>query len=175
MPFEVGDFIAELGKGTVKASKWEVTIPLPAYVGGQGESRSMTLLARTGASPNFTLGTIETFFRGIQVKTPGDRTHEPCTFTFIDTNEFQRGRFERWQEGIKGSVSNLNSQPPSEYRSDISIRVLNDNDEPLHEWILVGAWPQDIPQTDMDAGAQDTLAEYTVVMDYYYPTSPNTK
>lgn len=157
----IDSFKKSIASGLARGNKWRVFINFPTFAGSNADEQQATLLARTTNTPSSTLGVIEVGWGGRILPIPGDRTYEEFTLNFIGVNDFNvRNAFERWSENINGSQSNTGLISPDQYMTDIVLQLLDYNDNVTKEYILHDAWPSVVGQIALDAGAQDSFAEF---------------
>jgi hypothetical protein len=163
----ITEFRNALKSGVLRQHKWRVIFNFPAYAGNTDNSRQASLLARTATTPSSTLGVIELQWGGRTLPLPGDRTYEEFPVTFIGTNDMNiRNAFESWSENINGSQSNAGIVDPESFVKDIQFDLTDINDTVIKTYILKDAFPVSISGMDMDAGSQDSFAEFTVTFRY---------
>jgi len=164
----ISEFRSEIAGGVQRQNKWQVTIPFPAFAGDGNDSRTVSILARTTKTPDFTIGEIEIPYFGRTLYMAGDRVYDPIDISFIGTTAKQeRDAFERWVEAFNGSDSNTATAGPlSDKLADIQIDLLDEAGAVVKSYTLVSAWPQNMIGYDLDATSADTLAEYTVTFRY---------
>jgi hypothetical protein len=170
----IDNFKAALKGGGARPNLFKVQMNFPLITGGKDELASFMI---KGASlPPSTIGFIEVPYRGRKLKIAGDRTYEAWTITVInDTNMEIRNAFERWSALINGNSANVSAFTGNDalgYMTDIYVDQLNQADEVVKTYTLVGAWPQNIAAIELNYETNDSIEEFTVDLYYQYWTSP---
>lgn len=96
---------------------------------------------REGSSPVFTKG-----------KQPGMKKFSNVTLkrgTFLGDFEF----FEQWRK------TQLFQEGKEKFRRDVTIRLLDEEHQPVISWTLTRAWPSKIQSTDLKADANEVAIE----------------
>lgn len=160
--------------GLVRTNRWRVTITLPGYAGSQADSQQASLLARTTSTPSANVGVIDLTWGGRNLPIPGDRTYEEFTVTFIGVNDQNvYNAFQKWSENINGSDSNKGLTNLDDIMNDITLELLDVNDNVTKTYTLHDAWPSVVGQMSMDSGEMDGYAQYDVTFRYVSYDQPN--
>lgn len=69
------------------------------------------------------------------------------------------GNFEYYKEWRKTVYFQEGNQTGSKYRRTVTLKLLNENHEPIITWKLLNAWPSKIQSTDMKADANEVAIE----------------
>jgi len=169
-------------RGGVRSNLFEVTLTPPVIAGVDFSAlreENFTFLVRSGQIPALNLTPIEVPFRGSRLKIPGDRSFEPWTMTvYNDDKMLYRSLFERWQNAIKGSVSNVAVENYESIFGTIGVRQLNQQGEPVRpggnelsgQWTLHDCWPSDIAAIDLSSDNENAVSDFTVTWQYQYWT-----
>lgn len=160
--------------GLVRTNRWSVTLNLPGYAGSQTDAQQASLLARTTSTPSAAIGVIELTWGGRTLPVPGDRTYEEFTLTFIGVNDMNvYNAFQKWSENINGSDSNTGLTALDQIMNDITLNLLDVNDQITKTFTLHDAWPATVGQMSMDSGEMDGYAQYDVTFRYVNYSQPN--
>ena len=169
MDLSLNDFKGRVGLGT-RPNRYLVDMSIP--------NSSYTMKAEVSALslPDSTVPAIQIPFRGRILKVPGDRRYGSWAFTVYDTIE--EGNLWRelhaWSERINEHVSN---KTPFEYEDgntpDTAVWTiehydLNGEGNPLKKVQLINCWPSSIGSFDLATGMMDTLAQFSVQIEYEY-------
>lgn len=172
----ITNFKNAIRSGLVRQHKWRVTIDFPVFAATNDVARQAQLLARTTSTPSSTLGTMELAWGGRILPLPGDRVYEEFPVTFIGVNDFKvKDALETWSEYINGSESNTGLVNPEDYMKDIVLELLDAQDNVTKTYILKDAYPLSVGSMDLDAGAQDSYAEFPVSFRYINYESNTTR
>ena len=172
----ISEFTQALRSGVVRQHRWQVMVNFPTFAGSNSDVRQASLLARTATTPASTLGELDLVWAGRDVPIPGDRTFTEFPVTFMAVQDFKViDAFENWSEGINGSESNTASAAPDEYKKDVVLQLLDENDNVLKEYVLQEAWIKEIAGMELDKGSKDSFAEFTVTFRYLQHSSNTTR
>lgn len=168
MPSPIDDFKAKLSGGGARANLFRVTINWPSFT--QGNAELSSFLIKGASIPGSSIGMIDIPFRGRTAKFAGDREPtENWTTTIInDTNFAIRNALERWHNRINSNITNVGTQDPEEYMSDLIVEQLDKSDNVLKTYNLRGAWPATISPIELSADTQNAIEEYTCDWAYQY-------
>lgn len=160
--------------GLVRNNRWRVLVNFPGYAGNAQNGQQASLLARTANTPSATIGAIDLTWGGRNLPIPGDRTYEEFTVTFIGVNDQQvYNAFQKWSENINGSDSNRGLTNLDNIMNDVTLQLLDVNDQVTKTYVLHDAWPQVVGQMTMDSGEMDGYATYDVTFRYVQYSQPN--
>lgn len=169
-------FRGAVRSGVVRQHKWQVQINFPEYAASNDTVRQASLLARTTSTPSSTLGVIEVPWGGRILPLPGDRTYEEFTVTFIAVNDMNvRNGFERWSEAMNGSETNTGLTALDDFMRDISLDLMDVNDNVTKTYVLKDAYPTVVGSLELDAGSVDSFAEFSVTFRYVNYASDTTR
>ena len=153
--------------GVSRQHRWRVTIDLPTYAGSSEDARSGSALARTANIPSYTMGVIELGYSGRILPVPGDRQFEEFTVNFLHVNDMKfRRSLEKWSENVNGTTSNTGLSNLDDIMRDITLELLDSNDQTTRTFVLKDAWPSNMTSGDLDQNAMDSTIEYTVTFRY---------
>lgn len=96
---------------------------------------------REGNNPTFT-----------KIKQPGMKKYPNITLkrgTFLGDFEF----FEQWKKTF------MFQEGKEKFRRDVTIKLLNEEHQPIISWTLSKAWPSKIQSTDLKADANEVAIE----------------
>lgn len=172
----IAEFRNAIRSGVLRQNKWRVLVDFPFTVGTTDDTRQASLLARTANVPPSNLGVIDLIWGGRAIPLPGDRTYEEFTVNFINVNDHNvRNAFERWSEAMNGSETNTGLTNFDDFMRDITLDLQDMNENIVKSYVLKDAWPSIVGTSDMDAGSQDTFAEFSVTFRYVNLASDTTR
>lgn len=172
----VTDFKQAIRSGVIRQHRWQIIPNFPAYAASNEVTRQASLLARTTTLPTSELGEIDLKWGGRDIPIPGDRVFAEIPVTFIGVQDMEvLNAFEIWQESINGSTSNTASATAEEYSRDVVMQLLDDQDNVLKEYVLEDAWIKNIQGMELDKGANDSYAEFTVTFRFLQTNSNTTR
>lgn len=173
MPFNVADFRSQFTADGARPNLFQVELQFPAIFGIAGDSaRKLTFMCKTSALPGSSIGTVELQYFGRQVKLAGNRTFADWTITVLNDEDFLvRKAFEKWMGGINTHSTNLRLSGATgsvAYTADPIVTQYGKAGNIIKSYKLIGAFPTDLAQIDLDWGTNDSVEEYTVTLAYQY-------
>lgn len=173
MPFNVADFRSQFTADGARPNLFQVELQFPPIFGVSGDSaRKLTFMCKTAALPGSSVGTVELQYFGRQVKLAGNRTFADWTITVLNDEDFLvRKAFEKWMGGINTHSTNLRLSGATgsvAYTADPIVTQYGKAGNIIKSYKLIGAFPTDLAQIDLDWGSNDTVEEYTVTLSYQY-------
>ena len=163
----ISDFRNSIRSGVVRQHKWRIIFTFPSYAAGGEIATAASLQARTASIPASNLGVIELGWGGRVLPLPGDRRYDEFQMNFIGVNDHAvRNALEKWSEAINGSESNQGLVNLEDFMRDITLQLLDQNDNVTKEYTLKDAWPMTVGQGDLDQGSQDSFVEFPVTWRY---------
>lgn len=194
MAFNIQTFADNLATyGSMQTNKFEVRLPLPAFLLGAGSLPSSTLSFRAERvdMPGVLLDTVDTRRYGVGpiIKTPTNKSKfNEITMSFVETQQGEiYTTFNDWLQRIvdfAGSAGALSRTPTflteykSEYCVDMQIKVFNNlgsnkdfpgNEiRPVLELNLVDAFPLSLGDTNLSWSNNNELFKTSVTFAYTY-------
>lgn len=173
MPFDIASFRSAFTADGARPNLFEVEMVFPGFATDAGAaSKQLTFMCKTAALPGSTLGTVPLQYFGREVKLAGNRTFADWTITVLNDEDFRvRRAFESWMGGINSHSTNLRvsgANSSSGYTTDPVVRQYSKSGGTIKSYQLIGAFPSDLAQIDLDWGSNDTLEEYSVTLSYQY-------
>lgn len=163
----VDSFKSKLVGGGARPNLFRVIVNFPPYA--QGDVELSSFMCKKATFPASTTGVVEVNFRGRKLPYEGDRTYEAVTLTFInDVNHPIREAFIRWKNEMSQHSGNTGLSNPSEYTVDVIIEQLSKGGDVVVTHELIGAWPLNVGNIELDYGTNDTIEEFTVEFRYLY-------
>lgn len=125
-------------------------------------------LAKSAGLPARTIGEIELNWQGMKAKIAGDPTFDDYTMTFINDYDFAiKSYFDAWLEEISTMESNVRTDPET-YKAEIIVQQLGREGEILKTYRLIGAYPKQVDQIELNMESNDTASELSVTFGYDY-------
>jgi hypothetical protein len=180
MPFDITTFRSALNRDGARPNLFEVKMNFPAaVVVGSGEaSRELTFMCRSAQLPGSSVGSVVVPYFGREVKFVGNRTFADWTITIINDEDFViKNAFERWMGGINshfGNRRNSSFANPTSYTTDAEVVQYGKTGNRIKNYQFIGMFPIDISPIDVDWGANDTIEEFSVTLQYQYWISNTT-
>jgi phage tail-like protein len=91
-----------------------------------------------------------------------NKTKQPGLTKFSNVT-LKRGSFEGdydfYKEWRKTYYFQEGNKTGSKYRKSVTIKLLNENHEPIMTWKLLNAWPSKVQSTDLKADANEVAIE----------------
>jgi hypothetical protein len=172
MAFNVNEFRSQMVGDGARPNLFEVSLPFPAFAFPGDAQRKFTFMCKTSALPGATIGSVPVQYFGRELKFAGNRTFADWTVTVINDEDFIiRNAFERWMNGINSHNLNIRSPlalNPLDYTRDGEVIQYGKTGNVIKKYRLVGAFPTDVSQIDLDWGSNDAIEEYTVTFSYQW-------
>lgn len=176
MPFNVSQFRSELIADGARPNLFQVEMQFPTFSAAGDASKKLTFMCKTAALPGSTIGSVTVPYFGREVKLAGNRTFADWSITVLNDEDFLvRKAFERWMGGINTHSTNLRlstavsgTVPGGGYTSDPIVTQYGKAGNIIKSYKLIGAFPTDLAQIDLDWSSNDTIEEYTVTLTYQY-------
>ena len=114
-------------------------------------------------------------YRGRKIKVPGDRTFAEWTITVLADGEYKlRDKFEAWSSSINSHETNNSTEDTplqGTIYQDWQVYSLDRKGNQIKGYNFIGCWPSEISAIDLSHETTDSLAEFTVTLQYSYWTS----
>lgn len=170
---QISQLRAAIKSGLVRSNRWRVLVNFPGYAGSGADGQQAALLARTTNTPSGTIGVIDLTWGGRNLPIPGDRTYEEFTVTFIGVNDMKvYNAFQKWSENINGSDSNKGLTNLESIMNDVTLELLDVNDQVTKTYLLHDSWPSVVGQMSLDSGEMDGYSQFDVTFRYVQYTQP---
>lgn len=140
-------------------------------------SGETVLKAKSSSVPASSIGSAKTSYFGRTSKFAGNRSFPNWTATFIlDEKDFAfgiRGQFETWMARINkhqlNQRANASVSPTvGSYFSNINLTLYSKNNVINTKYIIWYAFPISVSPIQLDWGANDTIAEFSVTFAYQW-------
>jgi hypothetical protein len=163
MAFNVNEFRTRLTNGGARPNQFIVNL------GTRVDPGLASFLVTSASLPGQTIGTASVFYRGREVKLPGDKSFAPWTTTILnDGNLSIRKQIEGLMDRIESNVDKAGQVALREYETVLEVQQLDKNSAIIHSYKLIGAYPTDISEIGLDFGANDTISSFTCTWNYQY-------
>ena len=133
-----------------------------------GSTSDMTYLCESVNIPGKQITTLD-YDLGTRrpVKIPTGFIEDDVTMTFILTNNnFIKDAIDNWMKKIIDVDTYLLTSNYTEFKTDISITQLDENDKKVHEVKLQGAYPITLNSIEYDNNSESAIQKVTVVFTY---------
>ena len=155
-----------------------------AFASNSGASSSLTyaggdlneIFVKSAQFPSSNIGTIEIPWRGRKIKMPGDRTFNEWTISVSMDDEHQlHAAFTEWSNSLNSHTNVESAGVGTNLKNDWTITALGADGVPNgSDIIMVGCWPSEVGTVDFNWETTDTIAEFSVTMQFDYWTSAST-
>lgn len=165
----IADFKVAMASGPLRQNRWEIEFTFP---GGEDLDTSINgaLLARTADVPDSTIGEILIAWRGKDFPYPGDRVISEFPITFIAVQDMLLHKaFMKWKDSLVSFEDNVQRQDFNELVVDITMKLLDVQDNVISTYVLQDAWPREVSSIPGDMSAKDAHSEFTVTFRYLTP------
>ena len=171
MAFNIGDFKSRLNLGGARANLFDCQISNPF-----GGDDKFTFTAKAAQLPASTIGLVETFYFGRQVKMAGDRNFAEWTVTILNDEDFVvRDAMERWMNSMNTHNGNLETAGGAQgYKRDATIRQYGKAGNVIKTYKFQGLFPTEVSTIDLDWSTNDAIEEFTVTFQYDFWTANTT-
>lgn len=173
MPFNISEFRSQFAFDGARPNLFQVEMTFPLGIPGVAGSQ-LTFMCKTAALPGSTIGTVSVPYFGRDIKLAGNRTFADWTITILnDENFLVRRAFELWMADINSHATNLRATQALNgagggYTVDAIVRQYGKTGNEIKTYQMIGAFPTDLSQIDLDWGSNDTIEEYSVTLAYQY-------
>ena len=169
------DIKLETFKGTLKdvARSNRFCVTVTGHQGDASWTDNMSFFVKGFPLPARTIGDVTLNYQGMQSKLAGDSTFDDVTMVLHNDYEFvAKSYIEKWMESIASvgtEGTNLRAEP-IEYKANIIVEQLGRNGETIAKYMIVGAYPKQMDQIDLNHENQDSPEEISVTfsVDYWY-------
>lgn len=153
--------------GLSKANRFDVMITLPSGIIASDRGRDLSLLCESTNIPGKQITTTEwSPGYGHPVKIPTGTILEDLTMVFNLTSDFYvKDIFDEWQELVISSVTD-NIKYDEEFKTDLVIRALGDNDKPIYSLKIFEAYPITVSSVSLDSNSENTTNKLSVTFAY---------
>ena len=170
-------FREAFGEGQ-RVSQFRVRGP---FANNGGSSSSLTysggdlneIFIKSAQFPSSNIGTMEIPWRGRKIKMPGDRVFNEWTISVSMDDEHQIYQaFVEWSNALNSHTNVESAGAAQDLKQDWTITALGaDGAQNGSEMIMVGAWPSEVGTVDFNWETTDTIAEFSVTMQFDYWTN----
>lgn len=164
----INDFKALIAKrgGLSKTNRFDVIMTLPIGIDVDDRGRDLTLLCESASLPGKQITTVEYALFGHNRKVPSGFIQEDVTLSFNITNDYYvKTIFDKWQ-ALVIDLSTYGLAWDSDYQTDIQLRQLDENDEPVWTTTLIGAYPITVNSIQLDNNSDSTTQKLSVTISY---------
>jgi hypothetical protein len=170
------DFKSNLLGGGARPNQFRVELNFPGFVsGGTAAARKAQFLCTAASLPGSHIGIAQVFYRGREVKLPGERVFQNWQITVINDTMFDiRDSFEKWMEQINGVKNNTGITNPLAVTTNMIVNQLDRNGAVLKSYTLADVWPVNLGEIPLSFGSNDQIEEFTVELAYgFWDTTTN--
>lgn len=130
------------------------------------DPRDIALLCESCQIPGRQITTLDYSLIRQQLKVPNGYLNEDITFVFHLTNDYyMRNIFDKWSQLVIDQVTYRVSYP-SQYKRDVTIQQLNEQNIPVYGVKLKNAFPVTIQSIDLNNTSADTTQKLSVTFTY---------
>jgi hypothetical protein len=167
--FNINEFRTALKNGGVRPNQFAVQISFPTIVNAADLLRTSSFLVNIAELPGVSIGTVPIYYRGRELKLPGDKSFAPFTCTILNDTEFSlRAGIEKWMNYIESNITKNGYTDPGAYLGTITVTQLDRSGNALRSYLMAGAYPNDIGAVGLDFSANDQLSSFQVAFQYQY-------
>ena len=165
----IDDFAGKFKEG-VRATLFEVTGTIP---GESQTSADRVFFIKAASMPASTIGVVEVPYLGRRIKLPGDRTFAEWTITvMMDEENRIRGDFASWSDQFNDHSDIYGTAQAEVMRPTWSFKALKGDGVgvALGQYNMINCFPTEVGPAEFSYESNDTLAEFTVTLQYDYWT-----
>ena len=152
--------------GLSRANRFEVIIPLPRTIPEADRGRDLTLLCESTIFPGKQILTQEWAIYSHTIKVPYGFLQEDINCIFNITNDYYaKNVFDQWQNKVIDNERYLINYD-EDFKTDITLRQLDETDRPIYEYILYGAYPLSVQPIVFDNNADQQTQKLSVSFAY---------
>ena len=155
---------------SARPNQFQVHITFPKGVADTKVVEAATHLTCQGSIPQSTIEDIQIMYRGKQYHEAGERTYSPWQCQIYNSANFKvRSALERWSHTILAAESTAGNDRPRDYKQNVEIKQLDRNGHVLRTYKLIGAYPQEVGEIQLDFSQGNTVEQFscTFVYDYF--------
>lgn len=166
MTASIYDFTSNFSGGGARPNRYEVILTFPNGIGSVRDAQKISFTCRSTSIPESTLGQAPAYYKGRQIKLPGDKEWGDWTINvYVDTDFVARKVFERWHENLLSFRDNVTApgwQSPIRGLATAQVNQLDREDKVIASYTVEGIWPTSIGEIALAYDSNDTLMEQTV-------------
>jgi hypothetical protein len=168
MSSSINDFKSAIIRngGIAKINRFYVTFA--AIPGSPESTRDIPYLCEAASIPGKQITTLD-YDIGTRrpIKIPTGYIEDDITMTFIATNNnFIKTAIDKWMQKIINIDSYLLTSNYSDYKTEIGITQLDEQNKEVHKVTLQGAYPITLNSMELDNNSESTIQKVTVVFTY---------
>jgi hypothetical protein len=173
MPFNIAAFKTNgLVYGGARPSLFNIFLSVPIGIGIDNVSvDKFRFVARSAALPEMQVSPIEVPYFGRKIKVAGERAFQNWSVTVMNDEDFAvRSMFELWNNSINRLVSNVRNPTlaAEQYKADLEIVQYSVDGSTLRSYQLIGAFPANVSNIQMDWENANQFETFTVEFAYDY-------
>ena len=163
------NFKENLTGGGARANQFRVSINFPSIANAGNAGDKAQFLCNATSLPGSTIGIAPVFYRGREVKIPGERTFQNWQITVINDTDFTiRNAFEGWMNQINDVEENSGIIDPNTITSQMQVTQLDRNNAELKNYSFVDVWPVNLSDIQLSFADNDKIEEFQVELAYAY-------
>lgn len=158
--------------GGSRPSLFSVTLSVPQGIGIDNASvQKFRFTCQAASLPQSRVDSIDVPYFGRKIKVAGNRTFNDWEVTIQNDEDFSvRSLFELWSNAINRMVANVMDPAVDEsgYKVDLTVEQLAQNGELLRSYSIIGAFPTDISEMELDWESTNQIQKFKVTFAYDY-------
>jgi hypothetical protein len=162
------DFKSALLGGGARPNQYRVELAFPAFVsGGSTAGQKAQFLCSAASLPGSDIGVTSVFYRGREVKLPGERRFNNWTIRITNDTDFAiHTAFESWMNAINHTKENSGITNASMITTQMSVTQLDRNNVALKKYSFADVWPVSMGDIQLSFNANDQIEEFDVQLAY---------
>lgn len=167
----IDQFKAALVGGGARSNQFRISLTFPGIVSGGTAAPAIGLsefMCTATKIPGSKLEKVTAHYRGRPLSLPAERTIDDWRITVLnDTNFAIHSAFNVWSNLINNVKSNTGVTNPATLTTDMYVTQLDRNGAELKTYKLIGVWPVEIEDLDLDF-KNNEIQTFGVSLNYLY-------
>ncbi len=159
-------FMANFDGGGARPNRYEVIFTFPQGIGSIKEAQKISVGCKAASIPSSTLGIAMAYYKGRQVKLPGDKEWDDWTVgIYVDNDFLTRRVFETWHENLLSFRENVTAsgwQSPIRGLATAQVNQLDREERVIASYTVEGIWPTNVGEITLGYDQNDTIMEQSV-------------
>lgn len=152
--------------GFCKTNRFDIMFTLPRRLAIDDRGRDLSLLCESTLLPGKQITSTEWSLYGHSIKIPTNFIQEDVTCLFNVTGDYYVKRiFDNWQNLVINNETYLTNYD-EDYKADIRIRQLDEQDMVVYETRLLSAYPISVQPIMLDNNAESQVQKLSVTFSY---------
>lgn len=164
------DFAAQLNS-SARPNQFRVHINFPVALvdNAANVKQQATFLTNQASLPSYNTSDCPVYYRGRLIHEAGEKEYEQWTCTIYNSADFAiRTALEQWVSAIHDPEVIAGITRPESYKGSILIEQLDRNENTLRVYKLVGAWPAQTGNIELNFQEGSSVENFTCSFNFDY-------